>query len=461
MAEGLSALWENFNLTKEETMEMAVNHTMVAESLAEGKLCLIGKLLSRRAVNIDVMRNVLHMVWKLSGGLQVREIGEKLYIFQFESEVEKERVYQQGPWNFNKALLVLKNYDAFISVEEIKLEWCAFWIQVHDLPLGFMTESVGKAIGDSFGEVIEIDTCGDKVAWGKFLRIRACLNVNKPLRRGMILTAPNGGKILVSFRYEKLPDFCYVCGCLNHTENECEKAVIMRRDSGKVKKEYGPWLRAEVPRSNTLKFDGPGISETRTGKEKDFDQTVTSKQVIQRVGKEVGMEAGAKFKQGMLLMKDDFIHERPNDSQADNIGLIAANKGLNVTYKEGEMMETEVEKEPKTLLCSVPTTDPNQKLIEDQARLRENSFVFKAKNASNNSGGESNNGKRWKRAARSTDGSNRAHQSMKISGTKRAGSKGAGISASCSGLMVDEWGNIFEGDYGENSNLFYGIFQLE
>ncbi|OMO69451.1 hypothetical protein COLO4_29048 [Corchorus olitorius] len=117
MAEGLSDLWDSFHLKEEENVAVAVEQRMVAETLDEGKGCLVGKLLSRRAV---VMRNVLHMVWKLSGGLQIWEIGDKLYIFQFAIEVEKERVFQQAPWNFNKALLVLKGYDAFYSVDDIK-----------------------------------------------------------------------------------------------------------------------------------------------------------------------------------------------------------------------------------------------------------------------------------------------------------------------------------------------------
>lgn len=26
----------------------------------------------------------------------------------------------------------------------------------------------------------------------------------------------------VEFRFEKLPDFCFICGCLDHEENDCD-----------------------------------------------------------------------------------------------------------------------------------------------------------------------------------------------------------------------------------------------
>ncbi|OMO64558.1 hypothetical protein CCACVL1_21676 [Corchorus capsularis] len=223
MSEALEVMWKKCTLTEEEKCDVVVDPKLIAETLDEGKACLIGKLLSRQAVNIEVMRNILHWVWMLTGGLQIQVVGDKLVVFQFEKEIEKDRVFQQ--WSFNKALLVL-------------------------------------VIGTSMGVVEEVDTCGEKVAWGPFLRIRVQLKVHKPLRRGMVLTVPDVGKLLISFRYERLPDFCYVCGCLDYIENECEKTVIMRREIGKVVKEYGPWLRAEVPHSNLSKFDGPRVSET-------------------------------------------------------------------------------------------------------------------------------------------------------------------------------------------------------
>ena len=69
---------------------------------------------------------------------------------------------------------------------------------------------------------------------------------------------PNGSSVLVVFRYERLPDFCYVCGRLNHQEGECEKAIRMKKELGSVKKEYGGWLRVDGMKSIMPGIEGVG-----------------------------------------------------------------------------------------------------------------------------------------------------------------------------------------------------------
>ena len=51
----------------------------------------------RKAVNMEAMKNVFMKIWKIRSGLSVREVGERLFLFQFEDSLEKDRVLQQQP----------------------------------------------------------------------------------------------------------------------------------------------------------------------------------------------------------------------------------------------------------------------------------------------------------------------------------------------------------------------------
>jgi hypothetical protein len=48
----------------------------------------------------------------------------------------------------------------------------------------------------------------------------------------------------VAFRYERLPNFCYWCGCLDHGEKDCDVGLQQRQSSDKKEYQFGAWLRA-------------------------------------------------------------------------------------------------------------------------------------------------------------------------------------------------------------------------
>ena len=80
---------------------------------------------------------------------------------------------------------------------------------------------------------------------GRYLKVRVAINTSKPLKRGKMLFVPRGSKVLAMFRYEHLPDFCYICGRLDHLEQDCDVVVRLKKKGKKAQREYGSWLRAE------------------------------------------------------------------------------------------------------------------------------------------------------------------------------------------------------------------------
>ncbi|XVF32015.1 hypothetical protein REPUB_Repub17cG0045000 [Reevesia pubescens] len=63
------------------------------------------------------------------------------------------------------------------------MDRCTFWIQIHGLPIGLMNENVGIVLGDSLGDVEEVEILEDKFAWGRYMRVRVRINIHKPLKR--------------------------------------------------------------------------------------------------------------------------------------------------------------------------------------------------------------------------------------------------------------------------------------
>ncbi|KAL0345256.1 UNVERIFIED_CONTAM: hypothetical protein Sradi_4356900 [Sesamum radiatum] len=117
----------------------------------------------------------------------------------------------------------IANFEGFsqfvksmINPVKVDLDWCDFFVHIHDLPLSKMNVGVATFIGNSIGRFRDMEMDERGCAWGASLRIKVGLNVNLPLKRALKIKTPLGGEHLVSFTYERLPNFCYLCGRLGH-----------------------------------------------------------------------------------------------------------------------------------------------------------------------------------------------------------------------------------------------------
>jgi hypothetical protein len=175
----------------------------------------------------------------------VQDISDNLFVFQFPDEHERTRVMNGSPWMFDNYLLALKEFDGSIPAVQVQFTQAWFWVQLHGVPLYYMTRETGERVGGTIGPVKEVDVSENGVGWGKALRVRLNLDFTKPIPRGRLVSFANIGQMWVSFKYERLPWICFHCGLIGHLERDCMKKM---RGGGQMEepvfKQYGPWLRA-------------------------------------------------------------------------------------------------------------------------------------------------------------------------------------------------------------------------
>ena len=121
---------------------------------------------------------------------------------------------------FGKDLVVMEDYDAMKTIEEMDFSFIPIWVRIMKLPLGMMTRATCEAIGDEIGTFMCMELDENDSAVGRFLRIKLRLDVRKPLMRGVTVCAGEEGKPRwCPVEYEYLPDFCYTCGIIGHTDH--------------------------------------------------------------------------------------------------------------------------------------------------------------------------------------------------------------------------------------------------
>lgn len=146
----------------------------------------------------------------------------------------------EEPWWFDKKVLCLHTISSDERLSEIKPHHTPFWIRIYDLPLSQRSHETAKAIGNKMGEFMEWDG-SEKGSHGRFLCLRTRLDLTKPLRRGSMTITDNGVPNKVFFKYERLQDYCYICGMLGHTIRDCNDNCEEEDGEGTNHNNYGPW----------------------------------------------------------------------------------------------------------------------------------------------------------------------------------------------------------------------------
>lgn len=68
-------------------------------------------------------------------------------------------------------------------------------IQLHNLPVGYMLETVGKQLGNFFGEFLEYDAKNNTSIWRECMRVRIRVDARKPLKRRKKIVKKDGKEI--------------------------------------------------------------------------------------------------------------------------------------------------------------------------------------------------------------------------------------------------------------------------
>ncbi|XVF73184.1 hypothetical protein PTKIN_Ptkin12aG0180700 [Pterospermum kingtungense] len=150
---------EGLSLGKDEDggLDLDVDYEFLQIQSAKLELCLGGRFLSDKPINFIAMRNRVADIWRPGRGVTIKNLGDNLFLFQFYHIIDLRRVLAGGPWYFDNQLLICHHMKSDDDPFNLDLFTVPFWIQVHDLPSGYMSEVVGKQLGDFIEKFLEYD----------------------------------------------------------------------------------------------------------------------------------------------------------------------------------------------------------------------------------------------------------------------------------------------------------------
>lgn len=117
----LDNICERLKITDLENEEIVVEFSLVAEVVDSGKNCLLLKLLTSKFYNCETFKATMRNMWRSTKSICFHDMGEGLLIAEFELHSDKISVTCDGPWSFDKNLILMKDFDGLQQVKNIKM----------------------------------------------------------------------------------------------------------------------------------------------------------------------------------------------------------------------------------------------------------------------------------------------------------------------------------------------------
>ncbi|KAE8770261.1 hypothetical protein D1007_58023 [Hordeum vulgare] len=218
---GVENLMARLRLTTAEATAMVIDDVDDLE-LVDPNRDFVGKVLSPNVLHIETIKSAMRPAWGNPRGLNFNPAGDNLFVVEFRSQADRDRVMEGSPWRVGKHAILLKFFDVDISPVDVVFDRLAIWARITKLPTRLMRASRGIEIAKPIGNVIKVEADDLGRCWGPYMRIRVEVDVQKPLLRCVTVTSSRlQSSATYEVQYERLPLYCFSCGLLGHSALGC------------------------------------------------------------------------------------------------------------------------------------------------------------------------------------------------------------------------------------------------
>jgi hypothetical protein len=98
------------------------------------KWMLAGKVLHRNVFHIQTIASALRPAWGNPKGLAFRLVGDNMFVAEFATAGDRERVWEGSPWHVSNNAVILSEYEECMKPSQLKFDRLSIWVRVLNLP---------------------------------------------------------------------------------------------------------------------------------------------------------------------------------------------------------------------------------------------------------------------------------------------------------------------------------------
>ncbi|MCH88546.1 hypothetical protein A2U01_0009436, partial [Trifolium medium] len=114
---------------------------------------IIVKLL-RKTLGFVTMRDRLRAIWKLTGDMDMMDIGHGFFMVKFDLEASREKVINGGPWMIFDHCVAIRPWTTDFISSQVKINKTLVWIRFPSFGMEYYDESLLLALATTVGRPI-------------------------------------------------------------------------------------------------------------------------------------------------------------------------------------------------------------------------------------------------------------------------------------------------------------------
>ncbi|XP_016669952.1 uncharacterized protein [Gossypium hirsutum] len=243
MLKDINGLLERLKFSDEESIQVV--STNAGNNLQGFESWAVGKFMAEMKPNREAMYRFFRSLWFTKEDVNFVALNDEVIIVKFGCVEDRSRILNLTPWLFDNCLFSMLPFVKGQAITSYEFNMSPFWLRIYNIPLELMDRSTALDVGTTIGKVVAIDWKDRNGGWTEFMMLKIMVNILKPLRRIVKLVDRDERVITCMLKYERLPDFCYLCGIIGHTVKNC-KNKLPGPVSNEANFQFGSWLRVPV-----------------------------------------------------------------------------------------------------------------------------------------------------------------------------------------------------------------------
>jgi hypothetical protein len=246
----------NLRLTVAESAAVVIDDVDDLK-LVDPDRAIVGKVLNPNVLHINTISAALRPAWGNPKGLLFNPAGDNLFVAEFGSKADCDRVMDGSPWVVGRHAVLMKNYDVDVHPQQVVFDRLAIWARILALPNRLMNADRGTVIAATIGLVKKVEADALGRCWGGYMRLRVEVKVKEPLMRAVtVFSSRLQTTESYAVQYEHLPIYCFSCGLIGHSKLTCANPAD-RDENGDL-----PYCAKRLSVDDNMKRAGTSKSRT-------------------------------------------------------------------------------------------------------------------------------------------------------------------------------------------------------